>query len=172
MMSVPTKSDNPFFIKNNLRTKAKMYIRKFPGLYNGGLTVRLEFDFPSASKEEISLAYLQLMKEGFFFNDCDACVYPPENINETERKLAKFVQHFGLEPIDREIFLALEELGKTKNMGEIARKVISTNSTYDERIVKYNIRKLFHDNFIIALPSNQKPEYLAVNMKLLDGEIV
>jgi len=172
-MSVATKSNNnPFFIKNSLKTKVKMYIRKIPGIYIGNLTARLGYDIPSATKEEISLAYLQLMKEGFFFNECDASVYPPDKVNERERELAKFVQYFGLEAIHREIFLALDELGKTANMVEIARKVISSNSTYDEWIVKYNIVKLFRDNFIIALPSNQKPEYLAVDMGLLDGGVV
>lgn len=171
-MSVSTQSTNKsFFIKNSLNAQAKMYIRKVPGIFIGNLTLRLEFEFPIATKDEILLAYLELMKEGFFFNECDSSVYPPEMVNEREKELIQFVHRFGLEDIDLDIILALEDLGKTANIRNTARKVISTNSTYDEDYVKIRIMKLFMKKFIIAFPVYQGSFYLVVNMDLLDGVV-
>ena len=48
--------EQPFFIKNGLKAKAKSYIQKHPGIYIGGLTLRLEMDIPSATKRKFHLS--------------------------------------------------------------------------------------------------------------------
>jgi len=75
-----------FFVENSLKTKAKMYIRKHPGIYIGNLTYRLGIEIPTATKTEISIVYLQLMNEGFCM---DICAYPPENADNKDQENRK-----------------------------------------------------------------------------------
>ena len=169
-MSVDTQSQTDlFFTKNSLKTKAKWYVRKNPGIYMGNLTFRLQEDIPTATNNEITLAYLQLMKEGFFF-DRSNCVYPPGKINTKEKAFSKLIEEYELEEIDLEIFLTLDDLGKSADIKSVARKVVSLNSDYEESYVKYRIAFLFTNKFIFANQSHEIT-YLAVNRRLLDGEI-
>ncbi len=150
--------------------RAKQLINKHPGIYIGNLINRLQVEIESLNTEEINQMLFQLFKDGYDFKR--ALIYPPNTVDPIYKQLKRFtILTKGLNEMDFEIFLAITELRKRGSLFNITRRVISQNTNYFERNVKYEIGILFKNKFLLAKPSDDEPKYLDLNWDFLNGWI-
>lgn len=162
--SVIYDNQKTFPIVTSITQLAHEMIKKRPGIYKGNLVYWLLEKIPKSTRIDVELAFLQLLKEGYFFS-IDDSVYPPNKVDENVKTLTKFVSVKKLSFTDYGI---LYELYKTKNpfkqLSEFSRKVISQGWSENEKEVKNKISELFLKNIITEKDGN-----IAVNWKLIHG---
>lgn len=150
-----------------ITNRAKQLIQKHPGIYSGNLINRLKVEIESITPEDVNRMLFQLSKENYDFKG--SLIYPPKTIKPFYKQLRKFtILRNDLNGMDFEIFMAITELKGKANFSNTLRKVISQNTDYSERDVKYRSGILFRDGFILARPSEEDLKYLDLNWDLIE----
>ena len=162
----PTKIQSTFIHKTTITNRAKQLIKQNPGIYTGNLFNRLQIEIKSINSNDIKNVFFQLCNEGYDFKG--ELIYSPNTINPLYKKLKRFtILKPNLNEMDFEIFIAVIKLKDNASFPNITRRVISINTSYSEREVKYEIGFLFKEGFILAKPSEKEPK-LYVNWKNVD----
>lgn len=149
-----------------ITNRAKQLIQKHPGIYSGDLINRLQMEIKSITSEDVNQMIFQLSKESYDFKG--NLIYPPHTINPLYKKLKKLtLLNKELNDMDFEIFMIIIELKEEAKLQNTALRVISQNTAYSEKEVKYEMGILFKNKYILAKPSDDKPEFLDFNWDLI-----
>lgn len=132
---------------------AKKLIFQNPGIYKGNLSYWIKEKFYKSTgiavtNSNIELAYLQLLRDGYFFSLTDS-VYSPNRVDQDEQSLTKFICRNGFSYTDFAILYELRKMGKSKTISILSRRVVSQGWHDDESEVKVKIQLLFWENLII-----------------------
>lgn len=136
-----------FLIVSSITELAREMIEKRPGIYKGNLECWLLKNIPKSAKIDIELAFLQLLKEGYFFSYEDT-IYPPNKVDVKVKILTKFVYNQKLSFLDYGILYELCTNGFNR-LSEFSREIVSQGWDENEREVKIRIQELFWENIII-----------------------
>ena len=149
---------------------AKKLIFKMPGIYKGNLTYWIgeqiqEITEKYPTNNLIELAYVQLLREGYFFSITNR-VYPPNKADPDEQLLTRFKYKYALLYIDFAILYELNTMGKAASISTLSRKVVSRGWYDDERELKIRIQHLFWKKLI-----KLQNESIQVNRNLIKGVV-
>ena len=140
-------NQKPLPIVSSITQRARELVKKHPGIYKGNLEYRLLVEIYKSTKIDIELAFIQLLREGYFFSIDDA-VYPPNKVDDKTKILTRFVHRNSLSLTDYGILNELDKLKKIRRLSELSRKVVSSAWSEDEREVKIRIQELFREDII------------------------
>jgi hypothetical protein len=141
---------NNFPITLTITQYSKELIHKLPGICQGNLEYCIRNKIPNTTRIDIELAFIQLLKENYFFS-YESSVYPPNKVDENVKTLTKFIYYQKLSFTDYGI---LYELYKSKqevnNLSKFSRKILSQGWSEDEREIKNRIGKFFLKGILIG----------------------
>lgn len=139
-----------FPIISSITQLAREIIRKRPGIYKGNLNYWILEKIPKSTKIDIELAFIQLLKEGYFFSLEDT-VYPPNKVDKDIKTLTKFVHRKKLSFLDYGILYELHRNKKEiKWLSDFSGRVLSKGWGEDEKEIKKRIQELVLQRYIIS----------------------
>lgn len=152
MATLTTETQKIFEVTPLIIEIAKKLIFQRPGIYKGNLNYWIKEKFRKSTGTEVTnaqieLAYLQLLRDGYFFSLTDS-VYSPNHVDHDEQLLTKFTYKNGLSYTDFAILYELRKMGTSKSISKLTRRVVSQGWHDDESEVKVRIQQLFWENLI------------------------
>lgn len=156
-------TDSPVLppIIGKLTQQARELITKRPGIYKGNLMFWLMEKEPQATRWHIELAFLQLLKQGYFFSYEDS-VYPPHTVSDEVKILTQFVSKEGLSFTDYGILYEIHQDGGFQGLRRFSRYVVSRGWGEDEEEVRRRVQDLLLQKIIL-----QEDQRLKINWPYL-----
>lgn len=148
-MKTPLKRSPIHTSRYPLESMAQKIILERQGIYKGNLIYWIKNKVPKATTDDINLAFLKLIKQGYLFTISNT-IYSPGAIDHKEKDLMIFKYKNNLSLIDYGILIELYKSKRTiKCLDELSRIVLSYYWHNNEWDIKVHIQKLFIQNIIV-----------------------